>query len=669
MNLDELLKIKGIGKAMLSKLNQNNIFSIDDIINNFPRKYESHFFTEYSQIQLHENVTLKGKVIQPPVVNYIRHHLTKLMVEVEIDSIKIKISVFNREYLKNTLITGTWIVATGKFENHSNQMIASDLILLKNYQLGIIPMYGLEGVSDKYFKKIVLEAMKLSEFPKEDSLPNYLIEKRGLINHEELVTQAHSPQSENDIINVSKRIKYEELLNFGIKIAYLKQQNKQIQSKSKLYDIALVKKFIQSLPFELTEDQKKVTNEIFRDLKRTHPMLRLLQGDVGSGKTVCATIAAYAVVTGGEQVAIMAPTEILAYQHFLTLKPLFIPFGVQVAFLSSNVKGNQRFNIIKGIADGSINIIIGTHSLIQDEIKYAKLGFVIIDEQHRFGVEQRRKLRIKGYEPDVLLMSATPIPRTLSIAIFGDMDISSIKKMPVGRKEVMTKLADLSYLTNVISIVNKELSIGHQAYFIVPLIDNKDTSSLMSIDEIYSEVRSKIPQNYEVAIMHGKLKGDTKTEILNRFALGHISVLISTTVVEVGLNVLNATVMTIINAERFGLSQLHQLRGRVGRSHLQASCFFLSDTVLFDNNRLNILEKTSDGFLISEEDLRQRGPGEVFGSEQTGIPKFKMANIIEDEQLLHEAFEDAKSIIFRTDLQSRQLMKIAQESMEVLQLD
>lgn len=665
----ELLNIKGIGEAMLKKLADNHIHTINDVIHYLPSRYERHHISTIQYIIPGESITLKAIITDRPILQYIRKKLTKLTIMTTSDGLSYKIFIFNREFLKQSLNIGTEIVVTGKFDPTKKTMTASDIVLSKNYIEGIIPIYNLDNISDKIYSKIVKECLKQSSLFEEDFLPYNIIKERRLLSYNEALKKAHQPIDESDITMVSQRIKYEELFRFGLRIALLKKINDSFYVSPKIYNLTKVKELIASLPFELTKDQKEVTNEIFRDLKKNHPMIRLLQGDVGSGKTVCATIASFAVITGGEQVAIMAPTEILAYQHYQYLTKTLSPFSVNVSFLSSSIKKEERLKILNGLEKGTINLIVGTHSLIQDEINYHKLGFVVIDEQHRFGVDQRKKLRLKGHNPDVLLMSATPIPRTLSITIFGDMDISIIQTLPAGRKQIQTTVSDFSYIDSVIKRVILELEQDNQAYFIVPVIEGKSTSDLIGVQELYDILVEHIPNQYKIEILHGKLKNEEKTSILDGFYNGKISVLVSTTVVEVGLNAPKATVMTVINAERFGLSQLHQLRGRVGRNKLQSYCYFLSDSILLGNNRLEILEKTNDGFEISKEDLRQRGPGEVFGSEQTGIPKFKMANIIEDEALLEIAFEDAKNNLDSQDSKMISLVKNTLSSIENYHLD
>lgn len=665
----ELLTVKGIGEAMLKKLADNHIYTIHDVIHYLPSRYEKHHISSIHGVNPGDTITIKAVITEQPILQYIRKKLTKLTIMATSENFSFKIIIFNREFLKQSLYTGTEIAVTGKFESNKKTMTASEIVLARNYVEGIIPIYNLDNISDKIYSKIVKECLNQSSLFIDDSLPSNIIKNRGMLSYNETLNKAHQPMDEEDISLISYRIKYEELFRFGLRIALLKRINESYYVTPKTYDLVKVKELIASLPFELTKDQKEVTNDIFRDLKKNHPMVRLLQGDVGSGKTVCATIASFAVITGGEQVAIMAPTEILAYQHYQYLTETLSPFSVSVSFLTSSIKKEERLRILKGLETGTIDLIVGTHSLIQDEINYHKLGFIVIDEQHRFGVEQRKKLRLKGHNPDVLLMSATPIPRTLSITIFGDMDISIIQTLPAGRKQIQTIVSDFSYIDSVIQRVICELEQNNQAYFIVPVIEGRSTSDLIGVQELYDILIQHIPNQFKIEILHGKLKNEDKTSILDNFYNGEINVLISTTVVEVGLNAPKATVMTVINAERFGLSQLHQLRGRVGRNKLQSYCYFLSDSILLGNNRLEILEKTNDGFEISKEDLRQRGPGEVFGSEQTGIPKFRMANIIEDESLLDIAFEDAKNNLDSQDLKMITLVKNTLSSIENYHLD
>jgi len=396
----------------------------------------------------------------------------------------------------------------------------------------------------------------------------------------------------------------------------------------------------------LTAAQKRVVNEIFTDLKSSLRMNRLLQGDVGSGKTVVAAIGLFASVTAGFQGALMVPTEILAEQHAESLKGLLAPFGVRCELLTSSVKGKRRREILGELAEGNIDILIGTHALIQDEVIFRKLGFVITDEQHRFGVEQRRVLREKGVNPDVLFMTATPIPRTLAITVFGEMDVSIIDEMPAGRKAIETYWAKPEMLERVLAFVEKELVKGHQAYVICPLIEESDKLDVQNAIDAHTTLSHYFQNRYMVGLMHGRLSSDEKDSVMKAFSANEVQVLVSTTVVEVGVNVPNATMMVIYDAERFGLSQLHQLRGRVGRGSDQSFCILLaSPKSEVGQERMKIMTETNDGFVLSEKDLELRGPGDFFGRKQSGIPEFKVADMVHDYRALETARNDAAILI------------------------
>jgi ATP-dependent DNA helicase RecG len=643
--VSELLAVKGIGKVLEIKLKSLGINNCIDLVRTFPIRYDTHRIDSYEEAMLNTEIVLPAKIFKNASVAYIRRRLTKMTIIVLIDKYEVSVSIYNREYLRLYMIKDAEIVITGRFEPDFKHFVASDIQLRKNYQEGIIPVYSVANISDKIFAKIVLGAYNIVKNQLIDDIPDTLLKKREVAGIADFYRIVHHPKTMTDILAASRRIKYDELLKFALKIVCMKSINNQTITRSKTYDIAKVRQFIASLPFELTDDQKIVTNEIFRDLKQSRQMMRLLQGDVGSGKTIVAMIAAYAVVSGGEQVALMAPTEILAHQHYKSFTELIAPFGVKIAFLASDVNEKSKSQIISDLSSGLIDIVIGTHALIQDRIRFRQLGFVIIDEQHRFGVKQRKILREKGWVPDVLFMSATPIPRTLAISVFGDMDVSSIRSMPQGRKKVITAICDYSGFNDVIHHCVSELKKGHQVYIIVPLITESHKTNFMAVDTVVKELRHLIPPEFTIAALHGKLGGEEKNQILTAFSMQKIAVLVSTTVVEVGVDVPNATEMVILDCERFGLSQLHQLRGRVGRGKNQAYCHLVTDAILLGTNRFAILETTTDGFVISEEDLRQRGPGEVFGEEQTGIPKFRMANLITDHELLEQAFVDAHLLI------------------------
>lgn len=666
--MTELINIKGIGKTSLARLNQNRIMTVDDLIRTYPSKYRLNEIKSIHKMILNEEITIEGTLNKNPLVYYIRKKLTKMKLSLLIEGKNVDVTIFNREFLKNSLFVGDLLVVTGRFQTPS-QLMASDIVKKQNYLEGIIPEYKLEGISSKLFSKWIDYALHYQFVQIEERLPEYILKKNNLLDMNRFFQVVHHPMTLQDVEQSQNRIKYEELLEFFLRLEIMKSEHKDTFIRKKHYDIHKVKEFISSLPFELTEDQKIATNDIFRDLKSNRQMNRLLQGDTGSGKTVCAAIAIYAVVTGGEQVALMAPTELLALQHQRTLREYLTPFGVNIAFLSSNITGKDRELILDDLKLGHIDLLIGTHSLIQENVEFKRLGFVVIDEQHRFGVHQRKALRQKGLSPDVLFMSATPIPRTLAITIFKDMDISSIHSIPPGRVPVITEMIQYESVKESLDRMKDEISKNHQCYVIVPLIEGNEESSSISIDEAFDLVSNGLPKGIRIGILHGKMKSQEKESILQSFYKNQIQVLVSTTVVEVGLNVVNATFMMILNANRFGLSQLHQLRGRVRRSQTQAYCHLVQDGVKEEESRLDILCKTIDGFEISEADLKYRGPGQIFGEEQTGIPRFKMANFVLDQQLIHIAIEDASLIVQSHDWKSIELKKQIGKTFETYHLD
>ena len=663
-----LQDIKGIGAATAQKLADAGITSIVGLVRTFPVRYDIHALSAASLAPLSEVVAIKGVVVKAATVSYIRKRLTRLSVDVMSDGLLIRIAAFNREFLRPVLSEQAELVATGRFESDRKHFIASDIVLARNYREGIVPVYGLEAVSDRLFAKYVASALPLAPEAAHETLPARLIAARQLAPMREVLRYVHAPADEAQIHAASVRVKYEELLRFGLAVKTQKRKNDAVVTVPKKYDIERVRAFIKALPFELTADQKAATNEIFLDLKKPRRMLRMLQGDVGSGKTVCAAIAVYAVHTAGEQTAFMAPTEILARQHAENLGRLFAPFGVRVAFLSGAVKGKERQAVLAGLADGTIHVVCGTHALIQEPVAFKRLGFAVIDEQHRFGVAQRKILREKGFDPDVLVMSATPIPRTLAIALFGDMDVSTIHALPSGRKPIRTDVVDFADFNRLCERVATEIAAGRQAYVIAPLVAASD-SDAYSVPEAVELVRKEMPSGFSIAALHGRMKSAEKDAIVDSFRKGETDILVATTVVEVGVDVPNATVMIILNADHFGLSQLHQLRGRVGRGGNQSYCHLVTDVARGEEDRLRILAETNDGFQISEEDLRRRGPGDVFGTAQTGLPSFKAANVIQDRDLLEAAFQDAGTLFEDPDPLARVLVGEATAAIDAYHLD
>ncbi len=666
--MSRLTDVKGIGPKTVIKLNNQGIETVNDLLFSFPMKYETHKICTFEEIEIDKNLTLEVKVHKAAKIYFIRKHLDKLSVQVEINHLVFYANIFNRRFLSKFLTIGTEIVITGKFLNNLSSFTASSIVLKKNYKSGIIPVYNLKEIKEATSRKIIKEILSF-DYQLNEALPDYYLQKHRIPEINELINKIHNPQSQSDIYISKKRIVYEELLEFAIRIETLKQLNQSIVTIKKKYDIELVREFIKTLPFTLTNDQQTATNDIFRDLKNNKQMNRLLQGDVGSGKTIISVIASLAVVTSGFQVAIMAPTLVLAKQHYKTFNKYLKDFGVNISLLTADIPIKQRRLIIEDIKNNQVSIIIGTHTLIQENIDFHNLGFIVIDEQHRFGVKQRRELRQKGATPDILLMSATPIPRTLAISIYKDIDISFIKEKPEGRKDIITEIIEFEKLDDLLKKLEPELNLHHQAYFICPKIQESETSAKISVDEVYEMLNHKVCNKYRIDILHGKLKDEVKTDVLSKFYRNFTQILVSTTVVEVGVDVKNATVMVIMNANAFGLAQLHQLRGRIGRDIDQSYCYLVVDDLLEASERLNVLKNTNDGFLISEYDLSIRGPGEVFGKVQSGIPTFKMANLINDQEILTAAFADAIEIIHREDIKSKKLRNKAIKAIESYNLD
>ena len=646
--MSALETIKGIGPKMKEKLNRNDIYDCFAIINRFPSRYEIFHLIELKDVVDQKRVTLEGKVTSPPIVNYIRRNFNRLSFNLIIENRSFKVYIFNRDYLKNILDIGVDIVVTGTIDRLKNTFTATTLKLKKNFKNEIEPIYNIEKISDHHFNKFVQASIKEYGHLIKDELPASLIKKYRLITYHELLKIVHNPLTKKDLDKIDRRIKYEELFKFQFKMQYLKLKNKSKKNAIKKYDINEVKEFISKLPFELTTDQKHVTNEIIRDIKSPYVMNRLLQGDTGCGKTVVAAITVLSVLSSGYQVALMAPTEILAKQHYKTMSKYFEHTKYQIVYLSGKLTSADRTQKLNKIKTNSNILIIGTHALFSDDVRYNNLGYVITDEQHRFGVNQRKKLREKGFNPDVLYMSATPIPRTLAISLFGDMDISTIREKPKNRTKVETKLFTSNQIDLVYLLVAEELKRNHQVYVVTPLILESETLDLSNAQKVYKEFSSRF-KDYYVGMLHSKIKSEDKDQVMKLFEENEINILVSTTVIEVGVDVPNATLMIVLDSERFGLSQLHQLRGRIGRSSLKSYCLLLYNETEKAKERLEILEKTDDGFKLSEEDLRLRGPGDFFGYRQSGDMKFKKASIVEDAKILEIARDDALTILTNKD--------------------
>jgi len=647
----QIEQIKGISKRMIEHLHHQGIVTVYDLFNYFPYRYENYEVVNIHRAEDNEKVTVVGQVLTEPVFYSYKRNQSRLTFSILVNDLVIKIVAFNRDFLRNKISKNMSITVTGKFEQKKAQIVAQKLTL-KEQDDRIEPVYSLKDLHQTYFLNIIKKAMDQYQFLVDEDLPLALMDKYRLIVNQDLYKFVHFPMNHEQVRQVYRRVKYEELLKFQLKMLYLKDREHKFQKKEpKLFDQALIHGFIERLPFELTNDQVKVTQEILQDMKENYQMNRLVQGDVGSGKTVVALISLYANFLSKYQGCLMAPTEILAEQHYKYLKEAFKDHPIQIELLTSSIIGKSRKQLLEALASGQIDILIGTHALISEGVNFHRLGFMTIDEQHRFGVNQRKILKEKGQNIDALFLSATPIPRTLALTAFGDMDVSSIKEMPKGRKKIKTYIIKSQLEQRLIQFINEIIKEKQQVYIITPLIEESEKMDLENAIDVYEKYKTYFSDQYKVGLLHGKMTSIEKEKVMNEFVHNEIQILVSTTVVEVGMNVLNATLMIIIDAHRFGLSQLHQLRGRVGRSDKQSYCILVSD---YENDktkeRLEVLTRTNNGFEISEEDLRLRGPGDFFGSRQSGLPEFKMADLVSDYHILEIARDDALMMIETNEL-------------------
>ncbi|WP_142383714.1 ATP-dependent DNA helicase RecG [Peribacillus deserti] len=649
INILPVTSVKGIGGETALALNDMGIHSVMDLFEHFPYRYEDYRLKDLAEVAHDERVTVEGVVHSLPSLTYFGRKKSKLTIRILVGRYLITGVFFNQPYLKNKFAINQEITVTGKWDKHRQTITISEHKAGTEKRTNEFePVYTVKGdLTVKGFRRYLAAAFK--EFGNDitEILPDYMLKEYKLMNRRDALRSLHFPLSDQDLKHSRRRFVYEEFLLFQLKMqAIRKVQREQSMGSTQKYDLQKLKGFIDCLPFPLTHAQKRVVNEILADMKSPYRMNRLLQGDVGSGKTVVSAIALFAAHSAGYQGALMVPTEILAEQHSASLMEMLEPHGVTTALLTSSVKGKKRREILERLANGEIHILIGTHALIQEEVNFQKLGLVITDEQHRFGVEQRRILREKGESPDVLFMTATPIPRTLAITAFGEMDVSIIDEMPAGRKAIETYWTKHDTLDRVLGFMEKELRQGRQAYVICPLIEESEKLDLQNALDVHAALTQYFQNRFHVGLMHGKLHSSEKDLVMREFSENNIQVLVSTTVVEVGVNVPNATLMVIYDAERFGLSQLHQLRGRVGRGSDQSYCILIADPKNeVGKERMKIMSETNDGFVLSEKDLELRGPGDFFGKKQSGVPEFKMADMVHDYRALEVARNDAASLV------------------------
>lgn len=634
-------------------LKKQNILSIEDLLFNFPTKYEDYRVSSIKDAKLDELIVLEGTIVSKVTVNYLKSKLSTVVFTMEIEGERIRCTIFNRVFLKGKINYGTVLRIQGHFYQNMNNFTVNNLLICDEINRDIVPVYKVKDIAHDKYLGIMEKAYRRYKNLIVETLPKELLEKHGLLSMQEAIYKLHFADDFDQINKALERIKYEELLQYQLSMKYLHYMREQDHNCPVInYDLKLLEKLNANLSYELTQDQKLAINDILTDLKAPYAMNRLLQGEVGSGKTIVAEMAILATVSGGYQAALMCPTEILSNQHYETLIETFKDFdGVKLGILTGSTSVKDRNEIIEKLKNGDINVIVGTHALFQSDVEYQNLALVVTDEEHRFGVHQRVMIKNKGLAVNYLKMSATPIPRTLAISAYGDTDISVIKTLPSNRKQVITKLVDKPGKKAVMAHMKEELKNGHQIYVVTPLIDESEAIDTANANEVYNKMVKYFKDEYQVGLIHGKLKPSEKEEIMEKFLKNEIHILVATSVIEVGVNVANATTILILGAERFGVATLHQLRGRVMRSGAVPYCFLIPENITdVSLARLKMVEETSDGFKLAEYDLLHRGPGEFFGERQAGAMNFKYADILKDNDLLEVVIEDSKEIMNTTKL-------------------
>ena len=634
----DIKNLHQVGEKTSKILNKLGIFTDDDLINYYPYRYNVYNFSN----ELIDNSTLIINVIieSNPIVSYIKKNFNRLSFRARYNERIFNVVIFNRAYLKTNLTIGKNITIIGKYDFKKNIFTSSDIKFnVTNGQ--IEPVYHLtKGITNNTVSKLIKD--NFNNIYIKDSLPSNIISKYNLLSKKDALYNIHFSNDLKMVHYAKNRLIYEELFDFSFKMNYFKNQNIRKDKEPKNIDINKINEFKKLLPFSLTTDQDNAYNEIVQDMGSNKKMNRLLLGDVGSGKTVVAVGAIYANYIAGFESTLMVPTEVLATQHYFSIKKILDKFNVAVELITGSMSKKEKEAIYKRVQNKEIDLLIGTHSLLNENIIFNNLGLVITDEQHRFGVHQRFTLEDKSKCPDILYLSATPIPRTYAMTIYGDLDISYIKTKPTGRKDIITKVKKNSDIKEVLGLMLEQIKLGHQIYVVSPLVEEDESLNLTSINLLKEKLSLAFKNLFRIEIIHGKMKTSEKESIMNDFKNNQIKILIATTVIEVGIDVSNATMMVIFNAERFGLATLHQLRGRVGRSDLQSYCYLISDS---DNDRLKVMEESNDGFYISQKDFEMRGHGDLFGVKQHGDMSFKLANLKNDYNILLFANEDAKKFI------------------------
>lgn len=646
LNLDSNIQfIKGVGEKRAKLFNSLGIFCVDSLIHFYPRKYEDWSASKSLEaVKSGETVSIKATLITPVKEAMIRRGLTLFKCKFSDGENVISVTIFNNKYLAKSLRIYEDYYLYGKIEKSLlNFSMNSPKIEKAENILAIQPVYpAKEKLTSRSISKIMKTALdELGEI--EETLDDEIMQKYSLISLDKAIKNIHFPNSADDYLPARKRLIFEELLTLQLGLLKLKS-NKKSETALVIKD-DYSSEFEKLLPFNLTNAQKRTISECLQDMKSKYPCNRLVQGDVGSGKTAVAASLIYSVIKNGYQATMMAPTEILATQHYESLLKILAPAGINIRLLTGSTPAKEKKEIKKALFDGEIDLIIGTHALIQNDVEFKNLALVITDEQHRFGVKQRAQLAEKGEDVHTIVMSATPIPRTLGLILYGDLDISILDELPPGRQEIRTDVVDSRYHKRLYKFIKDAIARGEQCYIVCPAVEENETN-IKSAEELADELANGEFKGYNLGILHGKMKPKDKEAIMKSFASGKVSLLVATTVVEVGVDVPNATIMVIENAERFGLSTLHQLRGRVGRGNKKSYCVLVSDAKgETARERLMTMKKYSDGFKIADTDLKLRGPGDFFGSRQHGLPELKIADMVEDMDTLQNAQECAKSIL------------------------
>lgn len=646
LNLDSNIQfIKGVGEKRAKLFNSLGIFCVDSLIHFYPRKYEDWSASKNLEaVKSGETVSIKATLITPVKEAMIRRGLTLFKCKFSDGKNVISVTIFNNKYLAKSLRIYEDYYLYGKIEKSLlNFSMNSPKIEKAENILAIQPVYpAKEKLTSRSISKIMKTALdELGEI--EETLDDEIMQKYSLISLDKAIKNIHFPNSADDYLPARKRLIFEELLTLQLGLLKLKS-NKKSETALVIKD-DYSSEFEKLLPFNLTNAQKRTISECLQDMKSKYPCNRLVQGDVGSGKTAVAASLIYSVIKNGYQATMMAPTEILATQHYESLLKILAPAGINIRLLTGSTPAKEKKEIKKALFDGEIDLIIGTHALIQNDVAFKNLALVITDEQHRFGVKQRAQLAEKGEDVHTIVMSATPIPRTLGLILYGDLDISILDELPPGRQEIRTDVVDSRYHKRLYKFIKDAIARGEQCYIVCPAVEENETN-IKSAEELADELANGEFKGYNLGILHGKMKPKDKEAIMKSFASGKVSLLVATTVVEVGVDVPNATIMVIENAERFGLSTLHQLRGRVGRGNKKSYCVLVSDAKgKTARERLMTMKKYSDGFKIADTDLKLRGPGDFFGSRQHGLPELKIADMVEDMDTLQNAQECAKSIL------------------------